>query len=312
MQAATDHKCRRRTCLLVGIVLGTLLTLSLSYGVKWAWGRYTGTPRAVWLRWGWAEKANEQTADEAAACWAELEQRLGPELEQCVSDPRWESLPDYRSVLSSKYFKERDYGKSFEMHAAVLATSGRKPPFETVYLAGLAGKKEWLAGLLGSEPNPLGMTFDRFVRANLAWIAGDDNEVLKMTTPLAWPEGYTAPRGQALESWLALMRGKALARLQRCGEAFDVLSKQWRPRWWEAQRSKNIEAMVSEEFHNHAVMIFARVAEEAGRLEEALVLARDLRGQLESAGGRSYRDGRFEVDEMIGRLKFRLGAKRDN
>jgi hypothetical protein len=261
----------------------------------------------MWQRC-WLQDSDEQTADQAAASWAELHPRIGPQLERLPPDSRWRTLPEPYGVLGRKYFEEHNYSKAFEMDEQVLARSGSKPDFGMVYLAGLAGKEEWLKGLLGSEQQPLGDAFDRFVSANLAWIAGDDEEILRLTVPVSAPRRDESTKGRALQTWLDLMRAKGLARLEKYGEAFDVLETQFSPKWTEMMRSDVVGATVSEEMSVSVLMFCAQVEEKAGHLEAALRLAQTVRKKLEPLGARSWYDDRLEIGETIGRLKWCLAG----
>jgi len=215
---------RSRRSLFLSLLLGALL----GFGLGWVTASYTlqlpstsmsdSEARAALNRWE-IDSAGQQ-ADDGAKALSELRKRMGKAYDMLSA--REQAAP--YSQLFWKYFAEGLYDKAFEVGTHADAIQQRDTDFVIIYVAALAGRKDWLIKLeqtLSKERDGR----RPFVRASLAWERKEWQEVVDLATQSGGAEFPPLAVGNAEDAWFVLMKARALECLGNNQGAFDSYSK---------------------------------------------------------------------------------------
>ena len=262
--------------------------------------RDSATKRARNLVRGWDGVAAMGTAHEAARAWRRIRGKLGEDYYLLPMEKRLRGP----STLAGKYFAEDKYGRALEELIRVRELEGRKRPglFE-IYVAGLAGRENWLRECLARSNGEEDELRALFIRANLSWAKGDDANLLKATRPERWLEmARQADRKQNWELWLRFLRARAFVRLGEKAQAWQELA---------AEIEGDTTSLASGiDFLVHYLVFGAQVAEETGHAAAALELAMSAERFLDGIIQRSWSRDRQLLQAMIKRLSKARAASR--
>ena len=205
----------------------------------------------------WGEKSATQDAAQAAKDWLALKKELGDLYDRL---PVWEKSAPF-GQLSWKFFGEENYVRAFDMALECREMGSLPPDCEAIYMAALAGKKDWLQEELGrATSSAKGDVMERFVRAGLAWASGDYEKVVAEASTPDHKEQSEVDEAKA-RRWLELLHARAIARQGDHGKALDKLVRlvgTMRACPW---------------LQIHMISMAADMAERANRQQEAFVWA---------------------------------------
>ena len=254
-----------------------------------------GTVRVdYWARW-----AQDYRADRAADAWSAVRLKIGQEFAGMLVQYR--ALP-FR-LLGAKYLGEERYEESFRMYCKADEELGEDTFLATPYVAALAGERTWLERKIAGKDGTLKEGWLPYLEVCLAW-AQEDYERISDIWPAVQEVGTAAEESdekRKLRLWIGLMYLKALVRE---GKEEQI--------WVDGPEIMDDSLLYRDVVLGpHFMLLFSRVGEEQGRIQDAAALSRILRTLLEKHGDRSWEGYAWEADARIERCEKLLNASEE-
>jgi hypothetical protein len=195
----------------------------------------------------------DNSAQDAANFWKQTREELGSRFGDL---PFTERGGPY-GTLASKFFSEGDYSQALDMALLARTEWNESPDGYEVYLAGLAGRTEWLKDYADHNEG-----LDKlFAEANLAWTAGDYAGVRLLTAQELSIHEPGSPSQEVMRFWLTCLDAKALAQQGDHAAAFRQFDKRVCPDLRLIERYKDVIVDVG--------LLAAREAESCGEYDAA-------------------------------------------
>lgn len=275
------------------VKLGLVFMVAAALFVGWAfyWVRTQGQVDAAhdYVEWWYAESP-ELSAAEAAQAWDVLRDGLGDTLDRLTPEDR--ALPYV--TLAKKYINEGKYSEALLMYENLSSISPRVRLSDMLYLAAMAGEKEWLQRSLADGRLPADEAWNCLGQVATAWSDRDGGKVLALTETQGRSAGLQDSLGKTeLESWVRLFRAHALISQGRDQDALKEL----------VQVVPYLKQMTtSVPLRTDIMIVAAKTAEKAGDREGALAAARVAWDAID-VDNKSLVALKAEVKQMIQRLQ---------